>query len=298
MTPRRGLVWPLLLIAIGVAFLAANFGLIGPVSVVALLSLWPLILIIVGIDIAVGRRWPLAALGADVVVIALGLALVSASPGTTTGIFPIYIGGSSGPTVATVDVPRGSATALALRVSAGAGTYELRGGATSLVHAESDREDLRLARADVSGDRADVRLDQGPTGNGFRFGPTTASHVTVEVASDVATSLTVDAGAGEFTIDTSEMKVTDARISVGAASVRFVLPHPTGDVPITLSAGASSIVVEVPAGVEARITSTGGLNSTHFENPRFSGSETSGYAGAKDRVTIRITAGVTSIVVR
>jgi hypothetical protein len=143
-----------------------------------------------------------------------------------------------------------------------------------------------------------VRVDQGLRGSGFRFGPTSASHVTVQVASDVATSLTVDAGAGQFTIDTSDVKVTDARISVGAASVHFVLPHPTGDVPITLSAGASSVVIEVPAGVEARITSSGGLNSTHFENPRFSGSETGGYAGAKDRVTIRISAGVTSIVVR
>jgi len=298
MTSRRGLVWPLLLIAIGVALLAANFGLIGPVSVVALLSLWPLILIIVGIDIAVGRRWPLAALGADVLVIALGLALVSVSPGTATGFFPIYIGGSSGPTSSTVEVPRSDVKSMTLRLSAGAGIYELRGSASALVHAQSDREDLRLARADVSSDRADVRLDQGPTGNGFRFGPTTASHVIVAIASDIPTSLTVDAGAGEFTIDTSDIKLTDARISVGAASVRFVLPHPTGDVPITISAGASSIVVEVPAGVEARITRTGGLNSTHFENPRFSGSETSGYAGAKDRVTIRITAGVTSIVVR
>ena len=108
MTPRRGLVWPLLLIAIGLAFLLANFGLIGPVSVVALLSLWPLLLIIIGIDIAVGRRWPLAALAADVLVIAFGIALVVATPGMTTGIFPFYVGGSSGPTVATVDVPRGS----------------------------------------------------------------------------------------------------------------------------------------------------------------------------------------------
>lgn len=298
MTPRRGLVWPLILIVIGLAFLLANFGLIGPVSVVALLSLWPLILIIIGIDIAVGRQWPLAALAADILVIGLGIALVTLNPTMTAGVFPFYVGGTSGPTAATVDVPRGSVTTLSLRVSAGAGTYELRGGGTSLLHAESDRDDLRLSREDVAGDRADVRLDQGPTGSGFRFGPSAASHVTVQVASDVATSLTVDAGAGEFTIDTSAIKVTDARVSVGAASVRFVLPHPTGDVPITISAGASSVVVEVPAGVEARVTSTGGLNSTHFENPRFSGSETSGYAGAKDRVTVRITSGVTSIVVR
>jgi hypothetical protein len=298
MTPRRGLIWPVLLISIGLAFLAANFGLIAPVSVVALLSLWPLVLIIVGIDIAVGHRWPLAALGADVLVIALGLALVASSPAATTGIFPFSVGGSSGPTSSTVEVPRSDVKSMTLRLSAGAGTYELRGRSSALVHAVSDRDDLRLARADISGDRIDVRLDQGLTGNGLRFGPTAASHVIVAVASDIPTSLTVDAGAGEFTIDASDIKVTDARISVGAASVRFVLPHPAGDVPITLSAGASSIVIEVPAGVEARITSSGGLNSTHFENPRFSGSETSGYAGAKDRVTIRISAGVTSIVVR
>jgi hypothetical protein len=298
MTPPRGLVWPLILIAIGVAFLLANFGLIGPVSVVALLSLWPLILIIIGIDIAVGRQWPLAALAADVLVIGVGIALVTLNPATTAGIFPFYVGGASGPTASTIDVPRQDSTTMALRVSAGAGTYQLRGGATSLVQAESDHDDLVLSRADRGGGRADVRVDQGLKGSGFRFGPSAASHVTVQVASDIPMSLTVDAGAGEFTIDTSDIKVTDARISVGAASVRFVLPHPTGDVPITISAGASSIVLEVPAGVEARITSTGGLNSTHFENSRFSGSETSGYASAKDRVTVRITSGVTSIVIR
>lgn len=298
MTVRRGLVWPLLLISIGLVFLLGNFGLIGPVSVVALLSLWPLILIILGIDIAVGRRWPLAALAADVLVIGVGIALITLNPATTAGVFPLYVGGSGGPTVKSVEVARADVRSMTLRLSAGAGTYELRGGASALAHAESDRDDLRLARADVTSDRADVRIDQGPTGSGFRFGPTTASHVLVAVASDVPTSLTVDAGAGEFAIDTSDIKVTDARISVGAASVRLVLPHPAGDVPITISAGASSIVVEVPAGVEARINSTGGLNSTRFENPRFSGSETGGYASAKDRVTVRITSGVTSIIVR
>ena len=298
MTPRRGLVWPLLLIVVGGVLLAANYGLIAPVSFFALASLWPLILIIVGLDIAIGRRWPLAALGADVLVIAAAIALVTVAPASSLGVVPFQFGPSGEPGTATVDIPRSDVKTMTLRLSAGAGTYELRGGAASLVHAQSDREDLRLRSATRTGERIEVRVDHGLTSNGFRFGPSGASHVTMQVATDIPTSLTVDAGAGEFTIDTSAMKISDARLSVGAASLHVVLPQPIGDVPFTISAGASSITIEIPSGVEARITTTGGLTSTHVENPRFSGSETAGYATATNRVTVRISAGATSIVIR
>jgi len=296
MTPRRGLIWPLILIAIGVVFLLANFGYLAPISVVALFSLWPLILILIGIDIAVARRWPLAALVADVAIVAGGIALVATNT-VAPGFVPFVIGGSNEPGVAMVDVPRSDAKTMNLRLSAGAGTYTLKGGtsASSLVHADSDREDLRLRSATQSGDRMDVRIDQGLGASGFRFGPSTASHVTVTVANDIPTSLRVDAGAGDFVVDTSDVKITDATISVGAASLHIVLPHPTGDVTISVSAGASSITLQVPDGVEARITTTGGLTSTNFDDPRFKGTETSGYAAAKDRVTVKISAGASSI---
>jgi len=296
MTPRRGLIWPLILIAIGVVFLLANFGYLAPISFVALFSLWPLILILIGIDIAIARRWPLAALVTDVVIVGAGIALVVTNS-VAPGFVPFAIGGSNEPGVAMVDVPRSDAKTMNLRLSAGAGTYTLKGGtsASSFVHADSDREDLRLRSASQTGDRIDVRIDQGFTGSGFRFGPSTASHVTVTVANDIPVSLRVDAGAGDFVVDTSDVKITDATISVGAASLHIVLPHPTGDVTISVSAGASSITLQIPDGVEARITTTGGLTSTHFDDPRFKGTETSGYASAKDRVTVKITAGASSI---
>jgi hypothetical protein len=294
---RRGIIFPLILIAMGAVFLLANFGLIAPISLAGLLSLWPLLLVIAGIDIAFGKRWPLAALGADVLVVALGIALLTLGS-FAPGVLPFVVGGSNEPGVSTIDVPRSDVKTLNLRLAAGAGTFDLRGGATSLVHVASDHEDLRLRGSARSGDRIDVRVDQGPTTNGFRIGPSDASHVTMTIASDIATSLVVDAGAGEFVIDTSDVKLTDARVSVGAASLRVVLPRPTGDVSYTISAGASNIVVEIPDGVEARVTSSGGLISRHDENPRLSGSETSGYAAAKDRVTVRISAGATSITVR
>ena len=71
--PRRGVFWPLLLIALGLIFLLQNFGFISGVSWLAVASLWPLLLVLIGLDIAFARRWPLPTLAAEVAVIAAGL---------------------------------------------------------------------------------------------------------------------------------------------------------------------------------------------------------------------------------
>jgi hypothetical protein len=295
-TARRGLFWPLILIAVGIVFLLANYGFVGRLSLVALLNLWPLILILFGIDIAIGRRWPLAALAADVAIIGAGIALVATQPSFPS---PFFVSDTSGGGDSTITVPRMAGTdGMRLRLSGGAGIFTIHGGslADEAVHATSDRADLRLRGNTRTGTRADVRIDQGI--ENFRFGPSTTAHVDYTIANDIPTSLQMDTGAGEFTLDLTDVKLTDASVNVGAASLRMILPKPTGDVAITVSAGASGLIIEVPAGIEARVTTTGGLITTHIENSRFSGGETSGYASAKDRVTVRISGGVSSITVR
>ncbi len=292
MSGRRGLVWPLLLIAVGAVLLLRNFGYIGPFSAVALIALWPLILIVVGIDIAIGRRWPLAALGLDVAVIAAGLALVAAQPA-----YPRWIvfGGSTGAQgVSHASAPRGSAQSLAFHLNGGAGTFRVAGGASDLVEVSSDQPSLTLRRSGV--EHVDVRVDQSD--QGVRFGPGAPASVDAHFASDVPTTLEMNAGAGDFTVDLSGTRITDARINVGAASLRLVLPKTTGEVSISVGAGASSVVIEVPDGVEARISTTGALMSLRSENPRLASSETAGYASASDRVSVRVTAGATSVVIR
>ena len=293
MTVRRGLFWPLLLIVVGLVFLLANFGFVAPVSILALVSLWPLILILIGVDIAIGRRWPLAALAADVVIIAIGIGVLAAYPAGAQG-GPFFTTAGTGST--SVTAPRENARTMQLRISGGAGTYNLSGATQSeLVRAESTRGDLHI-RTSTKNDSADVRVDQSGF-EGFRFGPSAPAQVDVTIADDVPTSLQIDVGAGEFDIDLSKVKITDARLSAGASSLRVTAPTPTGDVAMSISAGASNVIIEVPQGIEARITTSGGLSSAHFE-PRFSGGETAGYATAKDRVTIRITSGVSQITVR
>ena len=293
MTARRGLFWPLLLVVVGLVFLLANLGYIGPISVLALANLWPIILVLVGIDIAFARRWPVGVLLADVVIIGGALALVSYAPNLPSGALILA---NPGDTV--VSQPRGDAKTLSLRLSGGAGSYTVKGGADAadLVRVTSDSPVLHLRSSTRTGDRADVRIDENL--DGIHFGPRTNAHVDALIASDVTTSLRVDVGAGEFVVDLSSVRLSDASVNAGAASLRIVAPTPTGDVPITVSTGASSVVIEVPAGVEARVSITGGLSSTRFENPRFNGNETAGYSAAKDRVTIKVSAGASSVVVR
>jgi hypothetical protein len=105
-----------------------------------------------------------------------------------------------------------------------------------------------------------------------------------------------------FTIDLSDVTVSSAELNVGAASLTLTLPKPTKEVVIDVNAGASTIVVVVPDGIEARVTTTGfvlSLRSTNARiNPSGSSAETAGYGSANSRVTVRITAGASSIAIR
>lgn len=306
MTTRRGVFWPLLLIALGLIFLLQNFGFISGVSWLAVASLWPLLLVLIGLDIAFARRWPLPTLAVEVAVIAAGLALVAYSPNMSPGVFVFGDGGGGGET--DVALPRGDATQLSLTLNGGAThSYHVSGGTSQLVEAHSANPDLRLRVSGASG-RPDVRLDQASSGF---FRPVSAGDIQIRLANDVPISLTVNVGAGDFDVDLSDVRITDARVNVGASSMRFVVPKPSGDVAIRMNGGASNLVIVVPDGVEARIGTTGGLLSLRSENTRLGSDggtggcfacgsfvETSGYRGARDRVTLTISAGASSIVVR
>lgn len=289
---RRGLLFPAILIVLGVAFLLGNLGYIPLISVGAVARLWPVILIVLGIEAILGRREPILALAAELGVIVLAVALVATQP---AGLFAPATVGQTEATVA-----RESARTLSLRVTGGAGDYRVSGGATALVEARSERGQIRV-RTERRGDQADVRVDPGDVRDLFRaVGP--PHGVTVRVASDVPTSVRMEGGAGDFTLDMRDILVTDARIETGASNVHVILPTPRGEVPIRIEGGATSIDIEVPSGVEARITTRGAAISFSSSNPRIAvaagAGETSGYSAARDRVTVTFEGGAASVTVR
>jgi hypothetical protein len=294
---RRGMFWPLVLIGIGLVALFANYGLVQPVSIVSLLALWPVLLILLGIDIAFSRRWPIPTLAAEVVIIGAALLLAATQPAALSlASFTFTNSGCPSP-ASSVLAPRGGMQALTLRIDGGAARYHLTSGASGAVEATSDQAELCLRDRSSNGGNGDIAISQ----SGTRFG--NSPTIEVRVASDIPLSLQMNAGAGEFTLDLHDVRLTDARLNVGASSTTIILPHPSsGELPIRVDGGASSLVIEIPSDVEARVTVSGGLVSSNSSNPRTTKSgntiETTGYAAAKDRVTITVNGGASSVAVR
>ena len=87
-----------------------------------------------------------------------------------------------------------------------------------------------------------------------------------------------------------------------AGPVRVLISTDAGGEGLNLQFCHVVVNYDIPNDVEARVTITGGLVSSNTSNPRATKSgnviETSGYSSAKDRVTVNVTGGATSVSVR
>jgi hypothetical protein len=183
-------------------------------------------------------------------------------------------------------VAREGSARLELDLAVGAGRFRLAGGATQLIEVVSTNDDI-ATRIERSGDRALVRLRQDAAWwpVAWRGG----SDWTIRIAPDVPTILTMNAGAGDFSIDLSGLVLAHCRMQVGAAQVRVVLPRPRGTVEVRVSGGASHVAFETPPGVEYRLETSGGMMSVNGRT------ESPGYATSADRVLVRFSGGAASV---
>ena len=191
-----------------------------------------------------------------------------------------------GDTASSAEVPRNATQQLELELAAGGGAFRVRGGAPQLVDVRSNRDDI-LTRVERSGSRARVRLRQDVSW--VPFGGQRHPEWDVAIADDVPTALLVQGGAGSFDVDLSTARIVDARLTFGAAQARVTLPHPVGEVNVRVSSGAASVTILVPPGVEARVATSGGLLQLEGRN------ETPGYQSARDRVTVAVKGGASSV---
>ena len=277
--PRTpSIAFPLILISLGAAFLAANVGYLSGLRWSDVLRLWPVLIILAGTDLLIRPRSFIAAAAVEVAIIALAFAYL------ISGVTPAAIGASY-----TINVPRASASELNLTVNYGAGTFALTGGGSDLVAVRSSQEDV-TRRVDQNGSFAAVTLSSERP-DFMWMGPD--RRWDVQLPSDVRAGMTLNLGAGDFDVDLTTVQLTRATINAGASDLTVRLPAKvTGDVRMTISAGASDVKLHVPQGLAYRVTYSGVAMSATGPT------ESAGYATAPDRVTINVSAAAGSLSIR
>jgi hypothetical protein len=304
---RGGVVWPLILIFIGGVFLLQNTGYLPSNFWMNLWRLWPLVLVLVGIELLFAHRIPWVALaGLGAVVLIFGAIVASAR-----------LPSASGPAVTrTTQTDLGGASQAVVTVRSGAGQLNVG----PIVQAQTNA----LATMTYSGPpelAPEPRYTAAASGTGQleyqtsgRPGPgfipfvdghsDAAARMDLNVAPNVPiTSLIVQAGATDARLDLSTLHVSRMDLSIGAATAWIRFPEAAGTTTAHISGGASTITLEIPQGVAARIQHRGGLNTLDIDQSRFPQQQeglyrSADYDTAQNKLDITLETGVTTIQVK
>ena len=287
--PQDVHVWPILLIVLGLAWLAADLAFApwpGSVALPALLTLAGVFYLLrdTGTIPESVSFWP-------VVLIALGLAVVAGAlprhgRHETAEVDTIGLSGASS---ASVRLAHGAGR---LRVGPCADPGALLRG--SFVGGVERRERRRDDRVEIELRPRWGRPRWRPGGRGFDW--------TVELNPAIPTALRVEGGASEIVLDLAALRVPELRVEIGASRVEIAAPA-RGRTEAHVQAGAARITVVVPPGVAARVRTKGiGLSSVNVDRGRFppadGGYASPGFDEAADRLDLTLEGGVAGFEVR
>jgi len=247
-TRRGSLVFPLVLVAVGVILLLVNLGIVSSGIWSQLLRLWPVLLIALGIDLVFGRP----SLGSALATL-IGTAVLLALAFSAIYLFGPETWITDRQTVA---VPLGTATSAEIDLRCDGCAITVAGAAAAETLVEGTvtiRKDERLAQVDR---RTDDAVHFELTGDPFLPTFHTASreerpwtvrlHPEIPIDLAVSTDRTID-------LDLRGLRIQSVDLDGGAAPCRVVLPD-TGRT--TLHVQAEDLTVHVPDGVGLRLIGT------------------------------------------
>ena len=295
---NRGLLFPLVLIAIGVIILLANTGVLSPEALQRLGDLWPLLLVILGLRLILNHTLPrqqatligLVATGVIVIAAVLYAALAPTTPfGTRQFDSSERLGGLS---AATLDVSYGAATIDVQAGSLGDSMYQAH------VDYPGGENPPTITLDHVSGT---LQIHDSANFSPFHLFGGNRRHVLVTLTDQVPWTIQVGGGAADLRLDLRHLKLTKVEVSGGANRLDAQLPSPKGTILIDVSGGASDVTLEAPAHAEWRVAVSGGVSAVTI-NGSSSGNlggdfqrQSPEYDAATDRFDIEISGGASHV---
>ena len=299
---NRGLLIPLLLIAIGAIVVLANVGVLSSDVLLRLGDLWPLLLVILGLQLILNHTMPrqqatLIGLGATVVIVIAAVAYATLAPATNFGTRQANFSDRlAGLTAATLDLGYSGAT------------VAIKGG-TNL--------DDSLYRAHVEYPGTDdpptisldhqsgtLAIDERSSFSPLRLFGAARRHAVITLTDRIPWTIKISGGAANDHLDLRRLQLAKVEISGGASGLEAQLPSPKGTVLIDISGGLSNLTLRAPTGAQWRVAVSGGVSGLRINGSSYAAiggdfeQQSPGYASASDRFDIEISGGASHVDVR
>ncbi|HSO93549.1 MAG TPA: DUF5668 domain-containing protein, partial [Candidatus Dormibacteraeota bacterium] len=283
--------WAVALIAVGAVFLIGNLGYLSGLQLDRLGQLWPLILVLVGAEILITRTLPrqtAAAVGAVVAILAVAGAVLYVGFGPTT---------PAGTVSSSASAPLGNLERATLDLNVGGATVTINTDTTAgqLYSADFRANNGDSTVATLNRSTGVVRIDlQNRT---FFFGQRGNRSIDLRLSPQVLWSISINGGATQQTLDLSNLKLGRLSVNGGAQEITLILPPASGIVPIEVNGGAANLTIHRPAGTEASLRMSGGVNDFTADGNHQSSLagemnwQSSGYTGATNQYNIRASGG-------
>lgn len=296
---RGGFVWPIILIGAGVVFLLNNLGRLDWSVWNTLLSLWPVLLIAVGLDILVGRRFPLGSA-------LLGLLLIVVLVLAVQGVLPqqIAAGGLTVERTEAVSEDLKGNTSATVYISFGAGALNvaaLAEGSPLLIQGSLDLSRDESLNRSYNGTNGVANLTLESRGS-FNLGPVWSAgnkKWSLNLNRDLPLDLRINSGAGESNLDLTGLNLTRFELDGGVGQVTLKLPA-RGKYSVRIDGGVGQVTLMVPQGLAARVQVDGGLggvSATGF-NRQGDNYTLGDYATAEHRADVQVSGGVGQVVLK
>lgn len=305
---RRGFFFPGLLVAAGVTLLVATLGGLPEGYWGALWPLWPVAIIAVGISLLLARIRPW--IGSTVGLALVAGALVAAWPLAEFGYFEGYF--SPVTSEHEFSVERRGARSARVELAVGAAELKLGAGVDPRVLTSGTVEGCGVDSLEVyvrqDDDHRTVRLSTEDGPGIFRF--ECGSEWDVALSHVVPTTLKLEGGLWDATLDLEDLRITKLDVETGASETEVTLPRAAGHMTASFDIGAGNLEIYVPEEVAIRVDIEGGAVSFDLDAERFGERRRSAglgvdelyvspdFATAENRVDIKIRAGASEISVK
>lgn len=284
----------LLIIVVGVAFLGRNAGWFDFSFQVDWNVIWPVILILVGLSFFNRRGWVSGVIGGVITVIVVGLVAWAVFGGTA----------HRETTTDTVTILKQDKVAESVvNIKTGAGKLAINGSipvsSTSLITGTHTTNNLSLTKeSSLNGTTQTTTLSTKSSGS-WVFNH--RNELSLQLAKDIPTSLILDTGAMDMTLDLTEIQAKLVDVDTGASTLNLTLGDLLETAEVRVDAGASTINVTLPKTLGAKLSLDSGATSknladfTKIDEHTY---ESTNYSTSTKKVTLDFDLGAATLDIR